>query len=114
MTVKAMTPHERSLGTAQRDLADRAESVVRFSARQMFERLMKLRENIGVRSYEGLPVDEDELNARWGSLRHDEEGAFKALAANTRTGRDGRLLIKRDLAQRITKLEDKFREAGVP
>lgn len=88
-----------------KSVSERGEEVADIGARHMFDRLMEVRKLVGKRPYRALPVSEKELTNRWLEIRENSDAVYNVLGENMRLSKDGRVLIRRDLIDRVKKIE---------
>ena len=93
--------------------AERSKLVVDESVNSMFGKLLKMREVLGKQSYRSFPVGEDELTSRYVQVRHDRVGLAQVLGDNVRVKDDGRVLLSRELVERMIDTEGKLRKGGL-
>lgn len=94
------------------DKADEIEYIKNTAAEEMFDKLKKMREALGKRPYEGLPVDEEERMTRYLQIRKDPGALANLIRANSKIKEDGRVLVKKELVKQLQTLEDKARKVG--
>lgn len=95
------------------DIASRWELIVDSVAKELQVSRRDLMASIGNRPYKGLPVDDSELQGRWGQIRHDRDALVEVLQANAKFKQDGRVLLPKKLIAGMITQEKKFREGGV-
>ena len=93
-----------------KEMAPRWEMLVTESSKGLKIKHDIIKTVIGDKPYQGLPLDEGELQIRYFQIRDDLELQTQALEANTVKTKDGRLLIKKDYLKTILDLEKKIRE----
>lgn len=96
-----------------KEIAGRMEVVKDQSARNMFARLKEMRRLLGKRPYQGLPVDQNELNARYMQIRNDPVASMQVAQQNVKSTKDGRVLVSKEFIRSIIEIEAKLRQGGL-
>jgi hypothetical protein len=99
-------------GVIPAGLADRWELLVGEAAKRIKKKRDQIKTSIGARPYNGLPVDEDELRARWMEIRRDPNAVFDVMAENVRFTKEGKVMLPKELVNKIVDYETKARRSG--
>lgn len=95
------------------DFAARQETIAKESAQRMFNKMKKMREVLGNKTYNGLPVKEEDLMARYIQIRHDKDNMKQLLSANMKQSKNGQILLPKELINSMVNFETRLRKGGI-
>ena len=93
-------------------VAARWELIVKLASERLHRKRKQIAEVIGERPYRGLPVREEELDARWAQIRQDTDSLVEVFQSNAKFKPDGRVLVPKALIEGMIKGEKKRRDGG--
>ncbi|KKL92068.1 hypothetical protein LCGC14_1888400 [marine sediment metagenome] len=93
-------------------IAARWELIVKLASERLHRKRKQISEVIGERPYKGLPVREEELDARWAQIRHEGDSLVEVFQSNAKFKPDGRVLVPKALIDGMIKQEKKKKDGG--
>ena len=96
-----------------KELAPRWEMIVQEAAKRIKAKRDKIKEVIGERPYQGIPLEDFELEVRLSQMRDNPELQKEALTQNVKKTKDGRLLINKAYLKVLTDYETKIKKGVI-
>lgn len=91
---------------------DDYETAAKLAAERVYKAQQEVKKVIGSRPFGGGDMTDDEAFTEYLAVRINPAAYQKMLQENSKQGRDGRMLVRKDLVDAIVKMETRIREGA--